>query len=296
MATDRDRPRIAVLGSVNMDLVTTVDRLPAPGETLMGTGFSTIPGGKGANQAIAASRAGGAVAFIGAVGSDAFGVALAATLGDARIDTASLRRVDGPSGIAAISVDAGAENTIVVVPGANSALTALDEPDLATIRGAAILLAQLEIPVEAVTAGALAAAAAGVPVLLNPSPVRDLPAELIAAVTVIVVNEGEAAAIGRDALATIPHVVTTLGGAGAAYRGPDGETITVPAPRVVAVDSTGAGDAFTGALAVAWAEARDPESALRWACAAGALATTVPGASTSSPERSAIADLVAASY
>jgi ribokinase len=279
-----------------MDLVTTVGRLPQPGETLMGTGFSTIPGGKGSNQAIAASRAGGDVCFIGAVGSDEFAGALATTLGEAGVDTSRLRRAAGPSGIAAISVDAAAENTIIVVPGANSAIVELDADDLDTIGGASILLAQLEIPLETVTAGATAAAAAGVPVLLNPSPARELPAALLAAVTVIVVNQGEAEAIGAGALAGIPHLVTTLGGAGARYRGPDGAEVTVAAPRVVAVDTTGAGDAFTGALAVAWAEGREPEAALRWACAAGALATTTQGASTSSPQRSAIADLVAATY
>ncbi len=112
------------------------------------------------------------------------------------------------------------------------------------------------------------------PVLLNPSPVRELPADLLAAVSVIVLNQGEAAAIGADVLASIPHVITTLGGGGAEYRGPDGASLAVPAPRVVAVDTTGAGDAFTGALAVAWAQGRDPEAALQWACAAGALATT----------------------
>jgi ribokinase len=279
-----------------MDLVTTVERLPEPGETLMGTGFSTIPGGKGGNQAIAAARAGGDVAFIGAVGSDEFAAALAATLDRAGVDTYRLRRVDGPSGIAAISVDAGAENSIIVVPGANSAITDLGDDDLAALRGAAILLTQLEIPLQTVTAGAAAAAAAGVPVLLNPSPVRELPAELLAAATVIVLNQGEAQEIGEMALSAIPHLITTLGGGGARYRGPDGVEIAVAAPRVVAVDTTGAGDAFTGALAVAWAEGRDPESALQWACAAGALATTTTGASTSSPERSAIVDLVAASY
>ena len=193
-------------------------------------------------------------------------------------------------------MDDTAENSIIVVAGANGALTEVDDDDLATIRTAAILLAQLEIPLATVTTAAVAAARAGVPVLLNPSPVRELPADLLAAVSVIVLNQGEAAEIGADVLASIPHVITTLGGGGAEYRGPDGASLAVPAPRVVAVDTTGAGDAFTGALAVAWAEGRDPESALQWACAAGALATTTKGASTSSPDRAAIADLVAATY
>jgi ribokinase len=290
------RPRIAVLGSINMDLVTTVERLPAPGETLLGADFATIPGGKGSNQAIAAARAGGDVTFIGAVGDDDFGGALAQTLDSAGVNTNRLRRAHGPSGIAAISVDSGAENTIIVVPGANSRLTDLGDADIRTISDSEMLLVQLEIPMATVIAGATEAARAGVTVLLNPSPAQSLPDALRAAITVIVVNQGEAEAIGEAALASIPHVITTRGGGGATYRGPNGDEMTVPAPRVVAVDTTGAGDAFTGALAVAWAEGREPVEALRWACAAGALATTTQGASTSSPNRAAVSDLVAATY
>ena len=237
------------------------------------------------NQAIAAARAGGDVDFIGAVGSDDFacrsGRDTRRTPASTPIDFAA---VDGPSGIAAISVDARAENSIIVVAGANGAMTDVDDDDLATIRTAAILLAQLEIPLATVTTAAVAAASAGVPVLLNPSPVRELPADLLAAVSVIVLNQGEAAEIGADVLASIPHVITTLGGGGADTADLTAPSLAVPAPRVVAVDTTGAGDAFTGALAVAWAQGRDPEAALQWACAAGALATTTQGASTSSPD------------
>ena len=142
------------------------------------------------------------------------------------------------------------------------------------VAASAILVSQLEIPLDTVTAGAKIAAAAGVPVLLNPSPARELPAELLAAVTVLVVNEGEAAVLGEAAVAGVPHVVTTLGSAGARYRGPSGIVVEVPAPTVRPVDTTGAGDAFAGALAVAWAEGAVPELALRRACAAGALAFT----------------------
>lgn len=289
-------PRIAVLGSINMDLVAGTERLPAPGETVLGSSFATVPGGKGSNQAIAASRAGGDVLFVGAVGSDPFADQLAATLSGAGVSTGLLRRVPGPSGIAVISVDSSAENTIIVVPGANGSVTGLSDDDRAAISGAAILVAQLEIPLETVVAGAATASAAGVPVLLNPSPVRALPADLLAAVTVLVVNEGEAEVLGERAVAEVPHVVTTLGSRGARYRGPSGQTLTVAAPRVQPVDTTGAGDAFAGALAVAWAEGAEPEPALRRACAAGALSTTVAGASSSSPTRQAIEDLVAATY
>ena len=295
--SDRDRPAaVTVLGSINMDLVAGTEHLPAPGETVLGTSFATVPGGKGSNQAIAAARAGGTVTFIGAVGSDAFGPVLAETLRGAGVSTDRLRRVAGPSGIAAISVDAAAENTIIVVPGANGVITDLTGDDASAIAGSAILVAQLEIPLDTVTAGARIAADAGVPVLLNPSPARELPAELLAAVTLLVVNEGEAAVLGDAAVAGVPHVVTTLGAAGARYRGPAGSAVEVPAPTVRPEDTTGAGDAFAGALAVAWAEGDAPVVALRRACAAGALATTVAGASSSSPSREAIDTLVAATY
>ena len=279
---------LVVLGSLNMDLVIRTPHLPRPGETLLGSGFATSQGGKGANQAIAAARAGASVAMIGAVGTDAFGDQLAATLAENGVDTVLLRRLDGPSGIAVITVDDGAENTIVVASGANALLEPLTNGDEQAIRGASFLVMQLEVPVETVTAAAAIAASAGVPVLLNPSPVRPLPPELLAAVTVLVVNEGEAAALGEQSLSGVPHLVTTLGSAGARYRGPDGVTASALPPPVQPVDTTGAGDAFAGALAVAWAAGADPQTALRRACAAGALATTRPGAGVSAPTRSDI--------
>ena len=271
-----------------MDLVIHTPLLPRPGETVLGGGFATSQGGKGANQAIAAARAGGRVAMIGAVGTDAFGDELAATLADNRVDTTLLRRLDGPSGIAVITVDDAAENTIVVAAGANALLSPLTDDDEEAIRGASFLLMQLEVPVETVTAAATLASTAGVPVLLNPSPVRRLPSELLAADTVLVVNEGEAATLGEQSLGRVPHLVTTLGSAGARYRGPDGVAASALPPPVQPIDTTGAGDAFAGALAVAWAAGADPQTALRRACAAGALATTRPGAGVSAPTRSDI--------
>ncbi len=294
MTTSRRSGPLVVLGSVNMDLVTTVDRLPAPGETLLGNDFTQVAGGKGANQAIAAARAGGQVAFIGAVGDDDFGGQLRKALEDGGVSLDRLRRVAGPSGLAAISVDKNAENTIIVVPGANGTLTGLTDADRDVIRDAGILVCQLEIPMSAVVTGAGIAAAAGVPVLLNPSPVAPLPPELLAAVTVLVVNEGEAEALGSETIGQIPHVVTTLGASGARYRGPDQE-FQVAAPKVDAIDTTGAGDAFTGALAVAWTLGAEPRSAVESACAAGALAAAKAGAS-SSPTRAEIEELVAAAY
>lgn len=278
MPTDDDQPRIVVLGSTNMDLVTTAAALPEPGQTLLGNSFHTTPGGKGSNQAVAAARAGGRVEFIGAVGSDALGGELRDRLTAAGVGTDLLRTVPGPSGIAAITVDDDAENTIVVVPGANAELTTLTDGDLAALRGSALLMLQLEIPLAAVVAAATAASSAGAVVLLNPSPVQPLPPSLLSAVTVLVLNQGEADALGADAIRTVPHLVTTLGARGVHYRGPDGDEHTVPAPRVKAIDTTGAGDAFTGTLAVAWAAGDPPLIALEKACAAGAQATTVRGA------------------
>ncbi|MEC3915309.1 ribokinase [Nocardia sp. CDC160] len=273
--------RIVVVGSINMDLVTTVERRPEAGETVSGDGFALVPGGKGSNQAIAARRAGGEVEFVGAVGGDVFAAALRKVLSDAGIGVGRLRAVDGPSGIASIVVDGDGENTIIVVAGANGRMTELTAGDLDSIAAADVLMCQLEIPVETVLAAARHARANGTVVLLNPSPAQDLPAELWAEVDVAVVNEGEAARLKAD-LADVPHVITTLGAAGASYRGPDGRTLSHPGVPVRVVDTTGAGDSFTGALAAHWHEG--PETALAWACTAGALATTKLGASTSIPE------------
>jgi ribokinase len=283
-----DRPRLTVLGSLNMDLIVRTGHLPAPGETTLGSAFATSQGGKGANQAIAAARAGALVAMIGAVGIDGFGDQLTECLAAEDISTLGLRHVPGPSGIAVITVDDSAENTIVVAPGANLEMTDLTDRDHAAIADSAILLLQLEIPIETVTAGAQTAAAVGVPVLLNPSPVLSLPPELLAAVTIVVLNEGERSAIGDEILDRIPHVVTTLGAAGARYRGPNGETAIARPPAVSPIDTTGAGDAFTGALAVSWIEGAPPNVALNRACVAGALATTKRGAGVAAPTRAEI--------
>ncbi len=288
-----------MLGSVNMDLAVRTPRLPAAGETVLGSDFATGQGGKGANQAIAAARAGAEVSIIGAVGTDAFGDELADVLQANGVDIDRLRRVDGATGIAVITVDDDAENTIVVAAGANGRLTGLTSADEALIRASDLLVMQLEVPPDVVLAGARAAHAASVPVLLNPSPAQQLPAELLAMVTLLVVNEGEAAVLGDDSIRSVPHAVTTLGARGARYRAADGRSFGVDAPGVKPVDTTGAGDAFAGALAVGWAEAAiraapgsggtpapavEP-AALRWACAAGALATTVRGAGESAPLR-----------
>jgi ribokinase len=286
--------RVTVVGSANIDLVATGPTLPQPGETVLGHGFATVPGGKGANQAVAAARAGGSVWFVGAVGDDAFAAQLRANLVEAGVDVSRLRTVPGPSGVALIAVDDAAENQIVVAPGANASVTGLTEPDRAAIAAADVLLCQLEIPLPAVVEAAAAASF----VILNAAPVRPLPAELLDAVDLLVVNESEAAGLveggaPEELLALVPRVVVTLGAAGAAYADRAGTRLAVPAPRIEPVDTTAAGDAFCGALAVAWAERRPVDEALRWACAAGAACALRPGASTALPTRAEIDALAA---
>ncbi|GEM33679.1 ribokinase [Nocardia neocaledoniensis NBRC 108232] len=280
---------VVVLGSVNMDLVTTTARRPEPGETVLGTGFATVPGGKGANQAIAAARSGARVRFLGAVGDDAFGATLRSTLTDAGVDTTLMRIVDGPSGVATIVVDGTGENSIIVVAGANGRVTDLTSDELDAIARADILLCQLEIPLDTVAAAARHARSSGTVVALNPSPVQPLPAQLWADVDLAIVNSLEAERYSTE-LPEVPHVVRTRGGAGAVYRAPDGTELTVPGRRVDVVDTTGAGDAFTGALVATWAAG--PPTAVTWANAAGAVATTRLGASSSIPGQDEIRALL----
>ncbi|GLZ57830.1 ribokinase [Micromonospora sp. NBRC 107095] len=292
--------RVAVVGSANMDLVAMAPALPRPGETMLGTDFVMVPGGKGANQAVAAVRAGASCAFLGAIGSDAFGVTLRARITAAGVDTSHLRVVYGASGVALVMVNAQGENAIVVTPGANDALLGLTEEELATVRAADVLVAQLEIPVQTVTAAAVAARDAGTTVILNAAPARDLPPELLAAVDLLVVNEGEAQALAgrgreepRALLDLTPRAVLTLGGAGAWYVDRDGTEVHVPAVPVDVVDSTAAGDAFTAALAVGWGEGRHVVDAVRWASAAGAACVRKLGASVALPQRAEIDELYA---
>jgi ribokinase len=297
------RPRIVVVGSANMDLVATAPNLPRPGETVLGREFAMVPGGKGANQAIAAARAGAACVFLGAIGSDSFGVTLRARLAVSTVDTSLVRVVYGTSGVAVVMVDSAGENAIVATPGANAAFAALTEPELAAIAAADVLVCQQEIPVETVTAAAVAARAAGTRVVLNAAPARPLPDELLDAVDLLVVNEVEAIAItgkGREEpealLGVVPHAVLTLRAAGAWYGERDGKAELVPAPVVEAVDSTGAGDAFTGALAVALGEGRPILDAVRWASAAGAACARRLSAVRALPTRAEIDELYESTY
>ncbi len=290
---------IAVLGSTNMDLVAYVSKAPQRGETVTGREFRTIPGGKGANQAVAAARAGADVSMIGAVGNDAYGTRLRSTLEHSGVTTDHLRTVEGDSGTAHIVVDDEGGNAIVVIPAANGTVTALAPGDEGLIATADALLLQLEIPLTAVVEGAQAARRHGVRTILTPAPAQPLPPELLAATDLLVPNEHEATALTghtdphQAALALldqVPEVVVTLGAAGSLYatRGAEPDTLTVPAPPVTAVDSTGAGDTFVGALAVALTEGRPMPDALAWAAAAGALSVQRAGASASMPYRSEI--------
>jgi ribokinase len=276
--------RVCVVGSVNMDIGFDVDTLPRPGETALAASMRSTPGGKGANQAVAAARAGADVQFVGAVGDDAAAVQLREHLDANGVGTDGLMTVPGRSGNAVVIVDSSGENVIVVAPEANGRLT-LDPAALnSLLADTEVLLLQLEIPIATATAAACAARAAGVTVILNASPSggdeAEL-AELAELIDVLVVNETEA----RQWVWPVPHQVTTRGARGASYRG-DGAEFTVPAPAVDPVDTSGAGDVFAGVLAAGWTDGRD--HALRRACAAGALATLVPGAGDCAPDADAI--------
>lgn len=288
---------VAVLGSANMDLVAYAKVAPRLGETVTGESFRTVPGGKGANQAIAAARAGGAVTMIGAVGDDDFGVRLRAALDGSGVDTCRLRTVPGPSGIAQITVDGAGHNAIVVVPGANGTVTALTPEDEAAIGAAGALLLQLELPLPGVLAGARAARERGVRTVLTPAPAQPLPGELLALTDLLVPNEHEAAALSgegdprsaaRALLDAVPEVVVTLGAAGCLHAVRGREVLAVPALEAKAVDTTAAGDTFVGALAVALGEGRPAREALHWATAASALSVEREGASSSMPLRATV--------
>ena len=292
-----------VVGSANADLVTTVERHPRPGETLLGSDLRTHPGGKGANQAAAAALLGAGAALLARVGDDEHGRLLLKSQQAAGVDTSSVRVGDGPTGVALIAVDRAGNNTIVVAPGANHRLVPQDvsgSADLLTGAGAVSL--QLEIPPETVAAATRTAAAAGTRVVLNASPPAPLPPEVLAVCDPLVVNEHEARVLleqdgpgsGDDAggpaeqagalLALGPRsVVVTLGARGALAAEADGPVHLVPSPAVPVVDTTGAGDAFTGALAWRLGAGDTLRAAVRFAVRVGAAAVTRGGAQDSFP-------------
>ncbi|MBK6603781.1 MAG: ribokinase [Betaproteobacteria bacterium] len=296
---------IIVFGSVNLDLVARVARLPQPGETLAGEAFAMLPGGKGANQALAAARAGGEVRLVAAVGDDAFAAPALARLAAGGVDLAGVRRVGAPTGVALIHVDGRGENAITVVAGANALADPAWLPDESLEAGTTLLL-QLEVPLAAVVAAAARARTRGARVMLNAAPMQLLPQALVATLDVLLVNETEAAAMAGmlgapatpDEFATAVHrkfgvaTVVTLGGEGA-FAAADGHLYAVPAPPVRVVDTTGAGDAFCGALAAALDRSATWPRALAEAIAAGSLACTASGAQPALPDAQAIAALAA---
>ena len=296
---------IVVVGSVNMDLMLRCPTLPRPGETVLGHAFRTEPGGKGANQAVAAARLGARVAFVGCIGDDDFGARAIAGLRTEGVDLTHLSVVNNcTTGVAMVQVDDSGQNSIVLDPGANSALT-LTQVDAAArlIAQAGLLICQLETPLSAVQRAIEIAHAAGVPVLLNPAPARPLPAALLGQVDLLVPNEGEASLLtglavrGQSGAAKAATqllgsgcgiVIVTLGAEGLVWADAKGSHYR-PAQKVTALDSTGAGDTFIGALAAARAQGQDLDSAIDFAQRAAAFSVQRRGAQASMPTRGDLA-------
>lgn len=309
------RTGLIIVGSLNADLVVRTDRFPQPGETVRGSALATLPGGKGANQAVAAARLGGEVTMVGAVGDDPHGRLLRESLDAAGVDTTRVRSVEGvATGTAMITVSGEGENTIVVSPGANAELSATDVRTSDAFAGRAVLGLCLEVDVSVVTAAASRGHEAGLTVLLNLSPYSAVPAELLAATDVLLVNEHEAALLfdldergaerGRcderdDAIVRgldrvrIPRAVVTRGADGATVFD-RGRITRVAAKRVDPVDTTGCGDAFMGALALKLAQGEDLVDAARYAATVGAFAATRNGAQSSYPTADELAEFTAA--
>lgn len=292
---------MTVVGSLNMDLVARAPRIPQPGETIIGRDFHTVPGGKGANQAVAVAQLGAQVSMVGRVGCDAFGGPLLDNLAAASVDhTFVTRDPEAATGVALIVVDDAGQNSIVVASGANMRLSPADVDAARTaIAAVEALLLQLESPLETVTRAAKVARAHGVKVILNPAPARSLPVALLSLVDVLIPNESETALLTgmpvgdqaeAEAAATalrglgVGTVILTLGERGALLAREEGAE-HFPAFDVTPVDTTAAGDAFVGGFAVALAEGRSLAEAVRWGNAAGALATTKLGAQPSLPTR-----------
>lgn len=291
--------KVVVIGSLNMDLVTRAPRLPKGGETLIGESFTTVSGGKGANQAVAAVRLGAQVSMIGCVGNDAYGEALRGALLAEQIDCQAVSTVDGSSGVALIVVDDSSQNSIVIVPGANGALTAetIDRFD-SVIRAADVLICQLEVPDASVGHALKRGRELGKTVILNPAPAsRPLPSDWYASIDYLIPNESEASALSGlsvDSLDTAQaaatrlialgagKVIITLGAQGSLFA--DGQRFEhFPAPVVKAVDTTAAGDTFVGGFAAALAAGNDEAQAIRFGQVAAALSVTRAGAQPSIP-------------
>jgi ribokinase len=297
---------ITIVGSINLDLIAKVDRLPGPGETIRSGGFTTAPGGKGANQALAAARAGGAVRMIGAVGKDGFATEALACLKEGKVDLSGIREAAAATGIALIFVDAKGENVIVVAPGANDTVLPGDLAKAHFAKGEIVLL-QHEIPLATVEEAIKGIAAAGGTSVLNTAPFRADAAKLLPMADYIVANETEfdlyadvlkldgadrAARMKDFAKKTSRTVIVTLGAEGVMAATPDGE-LTVPSLQITPVDTVGAGDTFCGYLGAGLEAGMSLEDALRRAAVAGALACLKPGAQPAIPHAKEVDEALA---
>lgn len=300
-------PHVVVFGSINMDLVVRTPRFVQPGETLIGSSFFAVPGGKGANQAVACARLGVSTHMVGRVGHDTFGDTLLESLRSDGVKVDAVVRALGSSGVAVIDVEDSGENRIVVVPGANAQVGAEDLKRLERVlEGAAVLLLQLEVPLEVVLQAARLARARGVTVVLDPAPAQTLPHELYALTDFLTPNASEAASLvgfalednksvlkaGRELLSRgVREVILKRGGNGVTWMNAAGGR-TLPTFQVTVVDTVAAGDAFNGGLAAALCEGRPLEEALRWGMATGALSVTKLGAQSSLPHRVEMLELL----
>jgi ribokinase len=300
------RKPIVIVGSVTMDLVTRAKQIPRIGETLIGASFETTPGGKGANQAVAAARLGYPVKMVGMVGDDAYGPALLDNLAHAGVGTETMEQVSGASGLAPIFLAESGENAIIVVPGANGKVdSAAVDRHSALIRSAGMVLCQLELPMPTVSHVLALCADAGVPVMLDPAPAAPLPDQIWSQVAWFTPNETEAAfylnheskpedAAKRLLDKGLRGVALKRGGEGAYVAVAGGRAAWVPPFPVEAVDMVGAGDCFNGAFAVALLEGMDPWAAARFASAAAAISVTRRGAQASMPSRTDVESFLAA--
>lgn len=291
--------KVTVIGSINMDLVTSTTQIPKVGETVLGNSFHSIPGGKGANQAVAAARLGADVTMIGAVGNDSFGITLVEHLTNEGINTENIVKVkDTSTGIASIIVSE-ADNSIIVVPGANNHVTPeVIEKHEDKIINSDIILLQLEIPVESVIRVVELAKKHGVRTILNPAPIQKLPKELLEMVDYLTPNEHEQALLfdslggTEEELAKYKEKCIVTKGSKGVMTYKNGEKIEIPSIQVEAVDTTGAGDSFNGALAVALCDGFDIEEACRFANVVGAISVTKLGAQTGMPTKKEVGEFL----
>lgn len=299
---------IVVVGSINADLVTRTERIPSPGETVTGDDFQTHPGGKGANQAVAIARLGCPVRLLGRLGSDGYATQLRESLQAAGVDASAVIASDGPSGIALIVVSSSGENCIVVMPGANAFLSPRDLDDnIEVLRSAAMVLTQLEIPLETVQHLAAICSRERIPLMLDPAPARVLPADLLKQVTWFTPNESEAAfflgesaasvsgshLVARELISRGPrNVLLKMGARGAYVATAEGLESAISPFAVEAVDTTAAGDCFNRAFAAALCSGGDPAQSARFAAAAAAISVTRAGAQPAMPSAAEVNSLL----